>query len=314
MNWEKKGLIFCPDGSFAWSKTHASVPTAIYIPELDIIRIFYSTRDNQNQSHISFLDVDPEDPTKILYIHNKPVLSKGEIGCFDDSGVMPSWLLLENNTIFLYYVGWNVRNTVPYSNALGLAISYDNGENFERKFNGAIMDRNKEEPYFVALTALVKGKYNYLTYYLSCTEYRFVLNKVEPRYHIKYALSENGYDFIRNGVVAIDYSTDQEAGIARPSVLYNGDVYQMWYCYRMFEGYRTNKDASYKIGYAESKDGIYWDRLDHKAGILLSEEGWDSEMIAYPFVIKVKEKIMMFYNGNGFGASGIGFATLLNNG
>ena len=36
-------------------------------------------------------------------------------------------------------------------------------------------------------------------------------------------------------------------------------------------------------------------------------------MICYPNVIKVKDKLYMFYNGNGFGQSGFGYAELENN-
>ena len=72
----------------------------------------------------------------------------------------------------------------------------------------------------------------------------------------------------------------------------------------------TDKENSYRIGYAESKDGITWKRLDDKAGIERSKFGWDSEMMSYPNVIKYQDKIYMFYNGNGFGQSGFGYAIL----
>ena len=72
--------------------------------------------------------------------------------------------------------------------------------------------------------------------------------------------------------------------------------------------YRANKENTYRIGYAESLDGFQWIRKDEEAGIGLSESGWDSEMLAYAGVMKEKDRYIMFYNGNGFGASGIGYA------
>jgi hypothetical protein len=42
----------------------------------------------------------------------------------------------------------------------------------------------------------------------------------------------------------------------------------------------------------------------------LSNEGWDSEMIAYPYIINIKGKSVMFYNGNSFGKTGFGYAVL----
>jgi hypothetical protein len=85
----------------------------------------------------------------------------------------------------------------------------------------------------------------------------------------------------------------------------------MWYSYRTGVNYRSNKDDSYKIGYAESSDGISWTRKDEQAGIASSSVGWDSEMVAYPYIYQHKDRKYLFYNGNGFGQSGFGFAELL---
>ena len=83
----------------------------------------------------------------------------------------------------------------------------------------------------------------------------------------------------------------------------------MWFGKRKDSDYRNNFENTYRIGYAESQNGIDWDRMDEKAGIDLSLEGWDSEMISYPNVIKKENQLLMFYNGNGFGKSGFGYAT-----
>jgi hypothetical protein len=82
----------------------------------------------------------------------------------------------------------------------------------------------------------------------------------------------------------------------------------MWYSYRKSIDYRDNPLNSYKIGYAESHDGIEWKRKDELAGIDLSENDWDSKMIAYPYVISLGLKKILFYNGNGFGKTGFGYA------
>ena len=82
----------------------------------------------------------------------------------------------------------------------------------------------------------------------------------------------------------------------------------MWYSYRSIDAYRTNPARSYHIGYAESKDNLAWERKDEQAGIELSDAGWDSEMLAYPYIVDYQDKRYMFYNGNGFGKAGFGYA------
>jgi len=81
----------------------------------------------------------------------------------------------------------------------------------------------------------------------------------------------------------------------------------MWFCYRDTIDFRDGR-GSYRIGYASSADGTFWDRHDEIAGIEASPTGWDSTMLCYPSVIEWNGTLLMFYNGNGFGQSDIGAA------
>jgi hypothetical protein len=85
----------------------------------------------------------------------------------------------------------------------------------------------------------------------------------------------------------------------------------MWFCFRGSVGYRTNRDTSYRLGYAESADGRNWTRLDEHVGIERADDGWDSEMMEYPFVYEHKGRKYMLYNGNGFGETGFGYAVMV---
>ena len=101
--------------------------------------------------------------------------------------------------------------------------------------------------------------------------------------------------------MAIDYSDDSEYAISRPSVIRDRDCWRMWFSHR---------GSAYRIGYAESLDGIHWKRLDADCQIDVSESGWDSEMIEYPFVFDHDGSRYMLYNGNGYGKTGFGLAVL----
>jgi hypothetical protein len=83
----------------------------------------------------------------------------------------------------------------------------------------------------------------------------------------------------------------------------------MFFCYRHSSHYR-GKQNGYRIGYAASTDLTNWVRDDAKAGIDVSEEGWDSEMTSYPHVFELDGNIYLAYLGNQVGRHGFGLAVL----
>ena len=303
----KKGFIFSTDGSQPWSKTHTQVPTVDVIGEK--FRIYYSTRDNQNRSLTSYIDVNANNPQEILYVHNKPILDFGKLGTFDDCGVMPSFVINFKNRKLMYYCGWNTSTTVRYRNSIGLMESIDGGDTWSRMFEGPILDRTKDEPYMPVTPCIIEDDGVLKMWYCATTEWKMINGNAEPQYLIKYAESKDGINWDRPNHIVIPYNNDYEA-IGRPSVIKENGIYKMWYCYRTIQDYRLNKNESYKIGYAESTDNKTWVRKDELCNLELAESGWDSQMLAYPYVVIYKNKKYLFYNGNNFGQGGFGYAII----
>ncbi|WNV05381.1 hypothetical protein RP726_02960 [Candidatus Methylospira mobilis] len=299
MKWRKLGRVFCANGQRAWMRSHAAVPIAEAI-EGGLYRIYFSSRDSANRSHTGWIVIDLQQPQTLVELSATPVLSPGGLGLFDDSGAMASWLTRAGNRRYMYYIGWNLGVTVPFRNALGLAIS-EGGAPFVRYAAGAIIDRSLHEPHFCASCCVMKDGELWRIWYLSCTGWDLGQGGPVHRYHIKYAESDDGIYWRREGHVAIDYGNENEIAISRPSVLRDADGWKMWYSHR---------GASYRIGYAESVDGKHWLRQDHRAGIDVSLSGWDAEMIEYPFVFDHEGQRFMLYNGNDYGRSGFGLAVL----
>ena len=299
MKWKKVSRVFCPQGEATWMYSHAAVPIAENI-EGDVFRVYFSSRDLLNRSHTGFVIVNITRPTEILDVSSCPVLSPGNLGEFDDSGAMATWIAKTKDANFLYYIGWNLGVTVPFRNSIGLAIGDTTGH-YSRYAPGPILDRSIHEPHFCASCCVVPGKDHWKMWYLSCTEWVLVDGKPRHKYHIKYAESDDGINWRRDGAIAIDYSNESEYAISRPTVIQDDGGWKMWYSYR---------GASYRIGYAESGDGKKWIRRDAYAGIDVSPSGWDSEMIEYPFVFDHKGQRYMLYNGNGYGRTGFGLAVM----
>ncbi len=303
MKWKKIGNIIRPDNiNRDWMVTHAMDPTVDLVSD-DVYRVYFCGRNNENQSLIGYAELDITNPYEIIKTPIKPVLGLGELGAFDDNGVTASWIVSHDNKKYLYYIGWKPRSTTRFSLMTGLAISDDGGETFYRHSRAPILNLTDQEPFSI-LTApcVLKQEKIWKMWYVSCVDW---LNADLPRYNIKYAESNDGITWKQDGIVCIDFISDRETALARPCVLFEDNIYKMWYSFK-------DPAIGYRMGYAESKDGIKWKRLDSQVGIEVSDSGWDSEMIQYPYVFNHKGYKYMFYNGNGYGANGAGLAVLCN--
>jgi predicted GH43/DUF377 family glycosyl hydrolase len=304
MKWLKKGRIFIPNHNFGWMNSHAQIPTVLV--KEDRLRVYFATRPQNNLGLTTFIDLDKRDPRKILYIHDKPILEVGKPGMFDNHGIFPSHVMIVEDRIFLYYVGWYRGTSIPYHNAVGLATSDDGGVTFSKMFEGPIVDRTPTEPYSMGAVYIIHKDEQYHMFYNCVFDWIYINNKYEPLYHIRHALSNDGIEWKKTGQIIVKENYYKEA-VARPSILHRDSIYHMWFCYRGSEDFRNGKD-SYKIGYAFSENLVDWTREDRLAGIHTSDDDWDSKMLAYPYVVNVDGETLMFYNGNGFGTSGFGYA------
>jgi hypothetical protein len=305
--WEKRGRIYVPPGSLRWARTHAQLPT-VEILDGERWRIYFSTRDEDNRSWTTYIEVSALDPRQVLYEHPDPILPLGAPGSFDEVGIMPACRVDVGDTKYLYYSGWALRDVVPYEIQIGLAASGDGGATWKKVSEEPVIGRIPTEPFLSSTPHVSVENGVWRAWYLSGTKWEVVDDRIESFYHLKYAESDDGVQWRREGVVAIDYDSEDEGGIVRPSIIREGGAYRMWYSARGARDFRTRSERGYRIGYAESDDGIRWTRIDDHAGIDVSSQGWDSEMIAYPHVFDHEGTKYMFYNGNYFGLAGFGYA------
>ncbi len=303
ITWQKKGLIYCPDGS-GFFKTHATRPIP-YLLDNGNLRIFFSSRSDEDMPYPTFIDVDISNPQKVLKINNEPLLQLGRVGTFDDSGITPVSILRHDGEDRMYYVGWKRRRYgVSIEATIGLAMIEAGGEKLRRVYEGPILGQDINHPLMTAAPFVIFDDGKYKMWYCSGTEWRNANNNPEPIYTVFYAESEDGVYWMPHKNPVIEYDYDGEI-ISAPWVIKIRGQYHMWYSKR---GYETKAAKNFSIGYAVSDDGLVWQRLDAQAGIRTSESGWDSEMICYPSFYPHKNKVYMLYSGNGVGRGGIGYA------
>lgn len=300
MKWVKKGQLFKADGQHEWVTTHAMLPVADQI-DGDLYRIYFSGRDRANRSLIGYVELDINNPQRILKLSSEPVLGLGSLGAFDDNGVSPTWIVNHEGRKYLYYFGWNKGSMVRAAEVSGLAISNDDGGTFARFSRAPIIDRSDAEPYqILVISCILIEDGTWRMWYDSADEWQ---SPDLPRYNIKYAESTDGIDWVRKGIVSVDYKSRDESRVSRASVIKEDGIYKMWHCYAMNSG-------GYRMGYAESTDGVQFERMSDDRTIDVSTSGWDSEMVCYPHVFVHGGQKIMLYCGNGYGRTGFGMAVM----
>ena len=307
MQWRKQGLIFCPQGEEGWMNTHSQVPTALLTK--DCVRVYFSTRPTHNLSLTTYVDLDPTNLSKIIHLNKTSIIECGPPGSFDEHGIMPSCAIDNNGTIFMYYTGWSRGTTIPYWNGIGLAVSEDGGATFKKMFAGPILERTPHEPFTAMSPFVYRHGAAWHMYYSSGIGWAQVNGKYEPLYIIKYAHSTDGITWQQPNKTCIEPLHAEEAN-TRCTVVEINKRFHMWYSYRGSQQFRAAGQSSYRIGYAHSDNLIDWTRADDDAGITVSNAGWDSIMVEYPYIVKLGQQWVMFYNGNNFGETGFGYATL----
>ncbi len=304
MSWRKLGLLFVAEGQNSWMKSHAAHPQALHLGS-SVYRIFFSTRDGEGRSHIAYLDVDIENPKLILSLSNKPVLSPGPLGLFDDSGVIPSCVVELPSGLALYYWGCSLAVSTPFNAFLGLAFLNKDRDSASRLSSAPLIDRTPDDPYSNGAGFVCAGD--------SGTGYHLWYERQEwlkdtgllerNTVGIKHASSLDGINWHRSS----GFSLPPAPGsiLATPCVLPSQNGYRMWYSLKL--------QGRYRIGGADSIDGMSWSRKDDTLGMLASGSGWDGKEVAYPNVFEHDERLFMLYNGDGYGRTGFGLAIWMPN-
>jgi hypothetical protein len=312
MQWQKRGLVYVPRGELPWAVSYAYIPTT-YLLDAETIRVYVAFLDEHKVGRVGFVDVAAADPLKILRVSQTPVLDIGAPGTFDDSGVTPTCIVPQGSKLYLYYVGWQVGVKIRYTLLTGLAISEDGGESFVRHRQVPILERSDRE-LFVRSAACVlpggqntgqphSGQQNWQMWYVAGDRWIEVNGKPVPTYNLRYLRSPNGLDWPSEGRVCLDLASPDEYGFGRPFVYQEAGLYKLWYSIRTVS-------QGYRIGYGESEDGLTWQRQDHRAGIEVSPQGWDSQMIHCSCIQPTQYGTYLFYNGNNYGETGFGVACL----
>jgi predicted GH43/DUF377 family glycosyl hydrolase len=299
--WTKKGLVFdtARQGVGGWMRHSALTPTPYRIDD-ELIRIYAGFRDVEGVSRIGYVDVRADDPTTIVRVSAEPVLDIGRNGCFDDHGVILGDIVDAPGGLHMFYVGFQRVAKAKFLAFTGLAVSSDGGHCFRRVQETPILDRAQGRSTIGAVHSVIHDNGRWRMWYAVGDDWEIINGQPFPCYHIRYAETSDPRAMPREDHVCL-LPRGSEYRIGRPRVYRIGGKYVMYFT-------RGNVTGEYFPGVAYSDDGIEWERHDEEFGMTLSASGWDSRVICYPALIRQRDKLLMFYNGNDMGVDGFGVA------
>jgi predicted GH43/DUF377 family glycosyl hydrolase len=299
MHWEKFGRIYTPRHVHEKLFSHAANPLAIQIDD-DIFRVYYSARDANNRSSVSYINLDIK-KQKVIYVHDRPVFEYGDEASFYSHGVSIGNVYQADGKTYMLFMGWQNHNGTHWRGDIGRLIVLENGcliLDSDHPFLGL----DNEDTVSLSYPWVEKIGSEFHMWYGSTVTWD--TGNQEMEHVIKYAYSTNGHDWIKHGQV-ISSPIGIAQAFSRPTVISLNEKIYMWFSYRSGNG------TSYRIGRADSSDGKKWELNLEESGIDVSSEGWDSEMIEYPFVFNHGSETYMLYNGNSYGQTGFGIAKLI---
>lgn len=312
--WKKLGRIFNPSEvtDRPWLKSFAQAPATLVFD--DFVRVYFSCRplpDAQGQyvSYSAYVDLDRKDLSVIRDLAKSPILPLGETGTFDEFGTYPVSVIRHANEVRAYFAGWTRCESVPFNVAIGAAVSRDEGKTFTRLGPGPVIGYSPDEPFVMSGPKIRHFNGLWHLYYIAGKKWFMHEGRAEPVYTIRMATSKDGLNWQKQNRELIAPRLEADECQASPDVIFSNGKYHMFFCYRYSTNYRGH-EKGYRIGYASSADGRLWARDDARAGLDVSADGWDAEMVSYPHILQLDGKTYMFYLGNGVGHEGFGLAEL----
>ncbi|CAK06292.1 hypothetical protein ELG83_02295 [Rhizobium leguminosarum] len=301
--WVKTDLLFKPSGLHPKLRSHAANPLALHL-EGDTYRVFFSGRDSENRSSVGAVDINLL-TREVVHEHKQPFLVHGAGGSFFEAGISIGNCYYAGVQRYMLFMGWQRPPGGHWRGDIG-RIKVRPDLTLELDADVAFMASDEEDSVSLSYPWVEKTDSEKFRMWYGSTV-TWDAGNGEMLHVIKSASSRDGHIWHKEGV-AIPYEIGRAQAFSRPTVLIDAACgYRMWFSYRSGQG------EAYRIGYSESRDGIAWILKLDQVGIDVSENGWDSAMIEYPYVFRHEDNTYMLYNGDGYGKTGFGLAVLDDN-
>lgn len=298
--WTKLGLLYAPPAQALHTQlvSHAANPLPVHL-DGDVYRVFYSGRDVRNRSSVGAVDIDIV-RRSVVQVHREPVFGFGPAGSFYENGVSIGCCYEAGGRSFMLFMGWQHPPGQYWRGEIGrLEVAPD----LSLRLIGdqPLMAVDATDPWSLSYPWVWRSPAgDYRMWYGSTITWDAGFG--EMVHVLNGAHSRDGHRWERGGV-AVPFKLGESQAFSRPTVALarNGGL-EMWF------SYRGGVNKTYRIGHAVSADGESWALRPDPEGLQIADEGWDSGMIEYPYVLDHRGERYMLYCGAGFGQTGFGLA------
>ncbi len=185
-----------------------------------------------------------DDGTGWLKDTRNPVLADGGPGEWDADGVSDAAVVKVDDTYHMWYAGWDAAGV----RRIGYATSPD-GVNWTKHAANPVLEPGPEDAWDMqrvrpGTVLWIDGEYH--MWYTGVNVFGTA--------QIGYATSEDGIIWNkhpRNPVLPFGDNAWDRLGVYRPAVVFDGQIYRMWYT-------GVGEDGVHRINLATSPDGIEW--------------------------------------------------------
>ncbi len=304
MSWRDLGLV-CPIVKRSpWMASHAYVPTIF--DRGAVLRIFCAFWDDYRVGRIGYIDIDKNEPEKVLSISGAPVMKLGEEGSFDANGQTPlSIVCTSDRVIRLYYAGWKTDERLRYRLFTGLAFSYDQGETFIKHGREPVIGPTVAHPQVRTGGMVMNEGGRYRTWFAESVGSIVRSGVVVPTYQLSHMVSDDGIVWPDSAMPCFSVVPGSIFGYGRSAIWRDSSGF--------FRGLFSvrREQLGYTIGYSVSADGIVWNKIDFKGQMAFSPSSCiDQEQeVMFPSLYHFSDgRILMAYNGLGYGMQGLRLA------
>lgn len=300
MRWAKHAdnPVLTPSPEPFWDAGNVTGPCVLRVG--DELRMYYGSRPRGIGMATASIDA-PHVWTK----HPQPVLAGGLPTAFDANGSNgPKVVPVTDTHWHMYYVGYHPSASVGGAmvHQVGLAESDDAGLTWRTQAQPIIPrgEPGDDDGFSTSSACVVRVGGQWYMWYTAIAQVPYLAS-------IGLAMSDDGHVWQKRASPVLRFNPYLPAEafvLARPHVLYEQGVFRMWYSTKGF-GDGTNL-GEYRICYAESVDGIHWERFADNPVVQPAAEGWDHTMVEYAEVLRDGDEHHMWYCGDGYG--NIGYA------